>query len=80
MWQQITTPFLHHFFPPPISVDLDIVFCVCFVADIVLLTMEAVLKEFDRLSKSKGFAKCEALIDKFLECLEKAKIAITIGK
>lgn len=41
--------------------------------------MEAVLKEFDRLSKSKGFAKCEAQIDSFLDALEKAKTSITSG-
>lgn len=41
--------------------------------------MEAVLKEFDRLSKSKGFAKCETQIDCFLEALEKAKASIVSG-
>lgn len=41
--------------------------------------MEAVIKEFERLSKSKGFAKCEAQIDRFLDTLETAKAAIQTG-
>lgn len=42
--------------------------------------MDVILKEFNRLSKSSGFAKCEAEIEKFLEALELAKAAITTGK
>lgn len=42
--------------------------------------MDVILKEFNRLSKSSGFAKCEAEIDKFLEALELAKADITTGK
>lgn len=41
--------------------------------------MDSVLKEFDRLSRSKGFAKCEAQIDMFLDTLEQAKMAISSG-
>jgi hypothetical protein len=42
--------------------------------------MDAIFKEFNRLSKSSGFAKCEAQVDSFLETLELAKNAIITGK
>lgn len=41
--------------------------------------MEGILKEFSRLSKSKGFERCEEQVDNFLIALEDTKSAILSG-
>lgn len=41
--------------------------------------MESVVKELDRLSKSEGFSKCEAQIDRLLHSLKLARSSIASG-